>query len=157
MVLLTLPVDDTKYLMMFSASFCSIKCSADSKRRLFVVMVPVLSIQTISTWLMDSTELNLCRRTPVLAILIAVSMYVIVIRRKRAMGTISRQMTKISSTSSIPALSNRLAPLITETMTEKNRRTNDIVISAVVMVVVSICKGVFLEVNFLALDSICDA
>ena len=54
------------------------------------------------------------------------------------MGTISRQMTNISRTSSMPERSSRLTPLMTSTMTERNSRKKARAMRAPVMVFVSI-------------------
>ena len=123
-----------------------------SNLSLLVVIVPVLSMQTVSTWLIDSTELDLCRSTPESAILAAAIMYVSVMSRKSAMGTTSRQRTKTS----------RIWPKATWVMKRdlKMVRTNRIPAMSMrilVIVPVSIWRGVSLEVNFLALLSIWEA
>ena len=96
MVRFLLPVADANAEMSFVASSLGMKSYSFSYLSLLVVMVPVLSMQTVSTWLIDSTELALCRSTPLSAMRIAAIMYVRVISRKSAMGTMSRQRTKIS-------------------------------------------------------------
>ena len=109
-------------------------------------------MQTVLTWLMDSTELALCSRTPESAILAAAIMYVRVMRRKRAMGTTSRQRTNTSRVwpRSSWVMNMDLKMVIT-------KRIAAMSIRMLVMVCVSICSGVFLEVNLLAILSIWEA
>ncbi len=58
-VRLRLPVHPTNIRISFLASASSIAKSIFLNIRRFVVMVPVLSIHTVFTWLIDSTELDL--------------------------------------------------------------------------------------------------
>ena len=115
-------------------------------------MVPVLSMQTVSTWLMDSTELDLCRSTPESAILAAAIMYVSVISRNNAIGTTSRQRTNASRVSPKDSCVRNID--LNMVMTKRMAAMS---IRILVIVPVSIWSGVFLDVNFLALLSILDA
>ena len=137
--------------MRCDASSEGIRSLASSKRSLLVVIVPVLSMQTVSTWLMDSTEPDLCRSTPESAMRMAAIMYVRVISRNRAMGTTSRQSTK---TSRVWAM---LESMKIDLMMVRMNSTAAMAIRNLVTVPVSICSGVLLEVNSLALLSIFDA
>ena len=111
-------------------------------------MVPVLSMQTVSTWLMDSTELEFCRRTPESAMRTAAIMYVRVIRRNRAIGTMSSTMTACLSESTTSMFLNMLST------TSKARKMNARIISISVTALVSTWRGVFFFSNFFALLSI---
>ena len=101
---------------------------------------------------MDSTELALCRRTPESAILAAAIMYVSVIRRNSAIGTTSRHRT---NTSRVCPRSSCVMKIDLKMVMMK--RIAAMSIKMFVMVWVSICSGVFFDVNFLALLSIWEA
>ena len=82
---------------------------------------------------------------------IAAIMYVRVISRKSAIGTMSRQRTKISRVWAM------FESMKMDLMIVRMKSTPAIDIRSLVTVPVSIWRGVFFDVNFLALFSILEA
>ena len=155
MVLLTLPVELAYILMMSLASPSSMKVVISLKMSLFVVMVPVLSMQTVFTWLMDSTELERCRSTSLSAMRMAAIMYDITISRNSAMGTMSRTMTRLRST--FFWISSHVSYFIRLRTRSSAKNMNAMDISSLVTADVSIWRGDILFLYFFALTSILDA